>query len=58
MGIKVNKQRQAGLSEQAREARNAYNREYYAKHPEKMAEYRNRYWEKKAKRASDGKESA
>ena len=49
-----NKKHRGELSEKAREARNAYNREYYRKHPEKRAEYRIRYWEKKAEK--DGTE--
>lgn len=51
------------LSEAARQARNAHRREYYRRnreaaaaanrkwrqaHPEKVREYNNRYWEKKA----------
>ena len=58
MGLMVNKQRKGGLSEQAREARNAYNRAYYAKHPEKRKEYMRRYWEKRAQAEKNGKETA
>lgn len=36
------------LSEEARQARNAYGREYRRKHPEKVREYNRNYWEKKA----------
>lgn len=36
------------LSEQARKLRNAYQRAYRRKHPEKLKEYNMRYWEKKA----------
>ncbi|HQO43895.1 MAG TPA: winged helix-turn-helix transcriptional regulator [Bacillota bacterium] len=36
------------LSEQARQARNNYQREYRRKHPEKLREYTRRHWEKKA----------
>jgi len=36
------------LSEQARKLRNAYQRAYRRKHPEKLKEYNIRYWEKKA----------
>lgn len=53
----------AEISEAARQARNAHRREYYRRnreavaasnrkrrqaHPEKVREYNNRYWEKKA----------
>lgn len=36
------------LSDEAREIRNAYLREWRKKNREKCAEYRRRYWEKKA----------
>ena len=36
------------LSEQAKKARNDYQREYRRKHPGKQREYMNRYWERKA----------
>ena len=36
------------LSDEARENRNAYFREWRKKNKEKCAEYRRRYWEKKA----------
>ncbi len=35
------------LSEEARQARNAYYRQWHAKHPGKQYEYCKRYWEKK-----------
>ncbi len=38
----------AELSETARQARNDYQREYRRKHPGKLREYNNRYWERKA----------
>lgn len=38
----------AELSEAAKQARNDYQREYRRKHPEKLKQYMNRYWEKKA----------
>lgn len=37
------------LSDEAREARNAYMREWIKKNPEKVRERNRRYWEKKAK---------
>ncbi len=36
------------LKEKAREARNAYNREWYAHNKEKCRERNRRYWQKKA----------
>jgi len=36
------------LSDKARELRNAYQREYRRKHPEKLRQYNARYWERKA----------
>ena len=36
------------LSDKAREARNAYQRQYRRKHPEKLMQYNNNYWERKA----------
>lgn len=41
------------MSEKAREARNAYQREYSRKNPEKMREYRRRYWERRAAREAE-----
>lgn len=37
------------LTQEAREKRNAYMREYRAKNKEKFKEYRQKYWEKRAK---------
>lgn len=36
------------MTEAARQARNAYYREWFKKNPEKRREYRERYWAKKA----------
>ena len=36
------------LSEKARELRNAYQREWKLKHPEKVKQYFTDYWERKA----------
>lgn len=36
------------MSDEAREKRNQYAREYRAKNKKKIAEYNRRYWEKKA----------
>lgn len=44
---KIDQQAQE-LSEAAREARNAANREWRKKHPAKVREYNRRYWERKA----------
>lgn len=41
------------MSEKAREARNAYHREYSRKNPEKMRQYRIRYWERRAAREAE-----
>ena len=38
----------SGLSEQARQIRNAYQREYRRRNPDKLKQYVIRYWEKKA----------
>lgn len=39
------------LSDAAREARNAANREWRKKNPAKVREYNRRYWERKAEKA-------
>lgn len=36
------------MTEQAKEARKAYKREWYRKNPDKIKEYQARYWERKA----------
>jgi len=36
------------MTEEAREARNAYKRQWNAKNPDKRREYMQRYWERKA----------
>lgn len=36
------------LSEQARQLRNQYQRQYRRKNPEKLRQYNARYWEKRA----------
>lgn len=35
-------------AQRAREAKNAYQRQWYKKHPGKLREYRERYWMKRA----------
>lgn len=49
-GVSVSK---VGLSEAARLARNRYQREWHQAHPEKEREYRQRYWERKAKKDAE-----
>lgn len=44
------------MTDAAREARNAYKREWYRKNPDKRKEYQERYWQKKTD--SDGQKSA
>lgn len=45
------------MSDAAREARNAYARQWRKDHPEKAKEYARRHWEKKAREtASDATE--
>ena len=41
------------LSDEAREARNRYLREYRARNKEKVKEINRRYWEKKALKEAD-----
>ena len=36
------------ITDEAREARNAYKREWYAKNKDKQREYERRYWAKKS----------
>lgn len=36
------------MTDEARQARNAYMAEWRKKHPEKEEEYKSRYWERKA----------
>lgn len=40
------------LSNEAREARNAYKRKWAKDNPEKVKDYTRRYWEKKAREAA------
>ena len=47
-----------GLSEAARLARNKYQREWHRAHPEKEREYRQRYWERKAKQDAEKRQKA
>jgi len=44
------------MTDEAKEARRKYEREYYAKHPEKAREKARRYWERKAGKISEEKE--
>lgn len=39
------------MTDAAREARNAYRRQWAAAHPDKVREWQRRYWEKKAQQA-------
>ena len=43
----------AEMTEAAREARNAYNRAYYARNREKVKEAKARYWARKAAEQAD-----
>ena len=47
-----------GLSEAARLARNRYQREWHQAHPDKEREYRQRYWERKAKQDAEKRQKA
>lgn len=40
--------RRKTMNDDAREARNAYKREWYAKNKDKQREYERRYWKRKA----------
>lgn len=42
------------MTDQAKEARNAYRREWNRRNPDKLREYQERYW---AKRAAEAQES-
>jgi len=44
------------MTDEAREARNAYKRAWYKKNPEKRREYQERYWQRKSR--SDGQKTA
>ena len=44
------------MNDAAREARNQYNREWYAANKEKRAAINKRYWEKRAARLAAAKE--
>jgi hypothetical protein len=52
-GIK-RKHQNSGLSEQAREARAAYFREWKSKNKDKVREYNRRFWERKAGKNKNG----
>ena len=41
------------LSEKAKELRNAYQREWKRRNPERARQYNQTYWEKKAKKAEE-----
>jgi len=41
------------MTEEAREARNRYAREWYRKNTEKVKSYMQRYWERKAQREAE-----
>ena len=41
------------MTEQAKAARSAYNRGYYARNKERIKQQHNDYWERKASRAGD-----
>ena len=38
------------MTDKAREARNAYKREWYRKNPDKRKEYQERYWNRQAEK--------
>ncbi len=42
------------ISEAARKARNAYQRQWAKSNPDKVKEIRRRYWERKATNAAEG----
>ena len=44
------------MTQQAREARRKYQREYYARTKERLKEYQRRYWEKRAAAENQAKE--
>ena len=44
------------LSQEAKEARNAYYREWRKKNPEKMKRYQENYWKKKAQEIQEEEE--
>lgn len=46
-----------GLSDAAKEARRAYQREWYRRNKEKAKQRQRRYWERKAAAAGDGLET-
>lgn len=48
----------AGLSDEAREARNAYRREWYAKNKDKAREQQERYWTRKAAELAEEKKKS
>lgn len=45
------------MTEEAREVRNAYYREWYKKNKDKVKAQREKYWEKKAAEAKESKEN-
>lgn len=46
-----------GTRDLAREARNAYRRNWYKENKDKVKEYQDRYWEKIARAAEERKEN-
>ena len=44
------------ISQEAREVRNAYYREWRKKNPEKMKQYQENYWKKKAQKMQEQEE--
>ena len=48
----VNTKKTKGMSEAAREARNAYKRKWAKEHPDKVKAANCRYWERKAQEAT------
>ena len=56
--VKDNSYKPREMSDSAKASVNAYNRAWRKEHPEKNAEYRKRYWEKKALRERQEKDNA
>lgn len=46
------------MTDQAKEARNAYMKAWRAKHPNKQTEYNRKYWERKAQEAQEVNEKS
>lgn len=53
MKIRTNDPKMIARENQAREARNAYAREWRARNPEKVKQYNTAYWARKAEREAN-----